>query len=44
MAKVTLAKVTLYIKLVFRALYDEILATCPPDLGGRPHRRCTALP
>ena len=38
------AKVTLYVKLVFRALYDEILATCPPDLGGRPHRRCTALP
>jgi len=37
-------QVVLYIKLVFRILYDEMPASCPPDLGGRPRRRCTALP
>ncbi len=32
-------KVTLYINLVLTELYDEMLASCPPDLGGRPRRR-----
>jgi len=35
------AEVTLYITPVLRALYDEIPASCPPDMGGRPRRRCT---
>ena len=46
MAEVTLgmAEVTLYINLGMIELYDEMPTFCPPDLGGRPRRRCTALP
>ncbi len=33
---------TLYIKLVFRILYDEMLASCPPGLYG--NRDAISLP
>ena len=36
------AEVTLYISLFLKATYDEMPAACPPRLGGRPRRRCTA--
>jgi len=32
-------EVTLYINLVLTELYDEMVDSCPPDLGGRPRRR-----
>ena len=41
-AELATAEVTLYISLFLKATYDEMPAACPPLLGGRPRRRCTA--
>jgi len=35
-------EVTLYISIFLKATYDEMPAACPPRLGGRLRRRCTA--